>query len=290
MFHHRCSLAMVVLSAVVSLALQRTGWLDRVVQFQKEKFLNQLADLAPIKITAKILPKPEGYVDSTHWDYDSVVRLLTLIRESEAAKPVHKALRRMLRPTRRLMMSIKESKIRFPSINKEHNDLYYDGYDSSKENMLPAPPPVPEDQVVLVVSNPVEARLPSARISVKLLREILEARARAAREMHTTAKSEPWIEFLKNRTATDVPTTDATLDGKGPAEEVVFHTSFPSSDEDYDDDKTTAAGGTEGAGGATTAAGGAGDDATGAGGDAAATTAAPEGEPGEPEAPAEPER
>lgn len=55
-------------------------------------------------------------------------------------------------------------------LQPEQNEFYYDGYSSSEEQELPAPPPVPEDEVVLAVSNPVEARLPSARISIKLLR------------------------------------------------------------------------------------------------------------------------
>ncbi|RVE50497.1 hypothetical protein evm_004826 [Chilo suppressalis] len=45
-----------------------------------------------------------------------------------------------------------------------------------------------EDDAVLVISNPVEARLPSAQISVKLLRDILEKRAQAARIMPATRR------------------------------------------------------------------------------------------------------
>uniref|UniRef100_A0A2A4K702 Uncharacterized protein n=1 Tax=Heliothis virescens TaxID=7102 RepID=A0A2A4K702_HELVI len=149
---------------VVAVSLSPGGWLDRVVQYYKAKFFDELEKYAPINIHATMSEKPPGYVDSQEWDYDSVIRLLTLIRGSENAKPVRSALRRMLQPTRRLMMSMQESMQRFPSLMSDTNNFYYDvEYDEEEE--LPPAPPLPEDEMVVVVSNPVEARLPSAKIS-----------------------------------------------------------------------------------------------------------------------------
>ncbi|XP_021192549.3 keratin, type II cytoskeletal 1b [Helicoverpa armigera] len=189
-----CKLLPVLLTCVVvAMSLNPGGWLDRVVQFYKTKFYNELEKLAPINIHAAIHEKPPGYVDSQEWDYESVIRLLTLIRTSENAKPVRTVLRRMLQPTRRIMMSMKESMHRFPSLMKDTNNFYYDVEYTDDEEEIPSPP-LHEDQMVIAVSNPVEARLPSAKISVQLLRDILVARAQAAKQMPPTARSIiPWI-------------------------------------------------------------------------------------------------
>ncbi|XP_026747909.1 uncharacterized protein LOC113508925 [Trichoplusia ni] len=182
--------------------IRRAGWLDRVVAYHKEKFIKDVEKFAPVNINVTLTKAPPDFVDSQEWDYNSVIRLLALIRESETPVHVRRELRRMLKPTRRIMMSVKESMKFFPSLSKlESNSFYYDieYYDSEE---LPPPPRVPEDEVVVVVSNPVEARLPSARISVKLLREILLARAIAARAMPSTEKSTiPWIPMNKTNAA-----------------------------------------------------------------------------------------
>ncbi|KAH9635605.1 hypothetical protein HF086_012274, partial [Spodoptera exigua] len=121
-----------------------------------------------------LITKPEGFVDSNKWNFESVARLMFLLKSSEAAKPTHRALRRMLQPTRRIMMSIKESVQRFPGIHlfcmvQSGNNIYYDIEYSGEDEADPKPQPLPEDQMVVVITNPVEARLPSSRITVQLL-------------------------------------------------------------------------------------------------------------------------
>ncbi|KAF9802902.1 hypothetical protein SFRURICE_015499 [Spodoptera frugiperda] len=187
-FNRSCITVLVAVVAVVALGLHqsasKTGWLDRLVLYHKERFINELrkvksyagasrstsAPIEPTPFNATLLPKPAGFVDSGGWDYESVVRLMIMLKSSEAAKPTLKSLRRMLQPTRRLMMSMKDSMQKFPGLKAESNDIYYEiEYTSQEEESVPAPEELPEDQVVVVVSNPVEARLPSTRISVQLL-------------------------------------------------------------------------------------------------------------------------
>lgn len=70
------------------------------------------------------------------------------------------------------------------------NDFYYDIEEPaiSEESNEHAPRNTISDDDILYISNPVEARLPSAQISVKLLKRILETRASAARAMPTTLR------------------------------------------------------------------------------------------------------
>ncbi|KAL0809732.1 hypothetical protein ABMA28_011238 [Loxostege sticticalis] len=150
------------------------GWLDRLAQYHKEKFLKEVNEIAPIKIKATIIPKPLGYVDAKEWDYESVIKLLTLMRESEEAKPAMLALRRMLGPTRRFM-SRAQSFHFFPSLSKKlKNEIYYDFesdelYPDVESLNLTKPGYLAEDSII-VLSNPVESRMPSSQISVRLLK------------------------------------------------------------------------------------------------------------------------
>ncbi|KAJ2939811.1 hypothetical protein O0L34_g18005 [Tuta absoluta] len=182
------------------ITVRKTGWLDRVIGYFKQRFVADVQDkLPPIEFKAKIVKAPDGYVDSKKWDYDSVTRLLKLIRSSEKTKPLAKALRRALHPkTRR---SFKGSKIqksyknfpKYPSkhVNVFYYDSYYDDYGagSDDDDFGSCGNETIDDDDIITVSNPVEARLPSAHISVKMLRELLEARAAAARVMPPTRPS-----------------------------------------------------------------------------------------------------
>ncbi|KAF9422092.1 hypothetical protein HW555_002113, partial [Spodoptera exigua] len=176
-----CTTILVVVVAVMALGLHQSvpkmGWLDRLVQYHKERFINKLrrtkpftgTNSVPPNFNATLITKPEGFVDSNKWNFESVARLMFLLKSSEAAKPTHRALRRMLQPTRRIMMSIKESVQRFPGL-QSGNNIYYDIEYSGEDEAEPKPQPLPEDQMVVVITNPVEARLPSSRITVQLLR------------------------------------------------------------------------------------------------------------------------
>ncbi|XP_064076017.1 uncharacterized protein LOC113391615 [Vanessa tameamea] len=179
---------------MASINIRRAGWLDRMVEYQKNKFFDDLKKLPVVQIKAKIEQAPFGYADSQDWDYESVVRLITLIRDSDGAKSVRQALRRSMQSNRRFM-SVVQSLKAFPSLAKDHdNHFYYDmdageyyadaKYDTFDDKT--------EEDRIIVVSNPVEARLPSASISVKLLKSILENRAEAGRHKPTTKKKIPW--------------------------------------------------------------------------------------------------
>ncbi|CAH0404390.1 unnamed protein product [Chilo suppressalis] len=185
-----------------TLELRPAGWLDRLVLHHRQKLLRDMRDQAPVEIKASLHPRPEDYVDSPLWDFHSVLHLMTLVRYSPSAGPVRAALRRALGPATRRFMSKAQSYKHFPSLAKESlNYFYYNVF--SEEMKVDSGEGLPdrlEDDAVLVISNPVEARLPSAQISVKLLRDILEKRAQAARIMPSTRR--PSIKWT-----TTTPTT-----------------------------------------------------------------------------------
>ncbi|XP_037300440.1 uncharacterized protein LOC115447023 isoform X2 [Manduca sexta] len=204
-----------------SINIHRGGWLDRLVEYHKQNFYKELVEIAPLQIDASIQRAPPGYRDAKGWTVESVMHLLVLISESERARPVRIALRRMLRPTRRLSMSKQKSYKLFPSLSKNiENYLYYE-VDTDEEyvDQDSGYSGIPDDEAVVVVSNPVEARLPSAQISVKLLRDILDARAQAARVMpSTTKRTIPWQVMNTTKTVADNATSpsgaaDGATDG-----------------------------------------------------------------------------
>ncbi|CAB3233452.1 unnamed protein product [Arctia plantaginis] len=108
------------MSVLGNIDVRRGGWLHRVVQYHKGKFIRELRKLAPIQIKAKIIPAPKGYKDSDKWNLESVLHLIVLIRTSQAAAPVYRALRRSLMPSRRIMMSMADSFKHFPSLSNVH--------------------------------------------------------------------------------------------------------------------------------------------------------------------------
>ncbi|KAM3956201.1 uncharacterized protein ACR2FA_009841 [Aphomia sociella] len=186
------------------LEIRPAGWLDRVVTFYKNNFYKDLSKVKPVQIEASIHPAPPGYVDSAAWNYDSVIHLLALIGESETAAPVRRALRRSLRPARRFM-SRHESFKAFPKSPQQLLLRYRHRRGLPRGREPPRRGYRLDDDDVILVSNPVEARLPSAQISVTLLRDILEARAAAGRVMPTTTKSTfHWVSISK--TAEDATT------------------------------------------------------------------------------------
>ncbi|CAH2101628.1 unnamed protein product [Euphydryas editha] len=187
--------------ALGSISIRRAGWLDRVVAYHKNKFFEELKSLPIVQIKATIERAPPGYKDSQDWDFESVDRLLTLIRDSDGAKDVRQALRRSLGSSRRFM-SIAQSFKAFPSLMKDHpNELYYD-IDSGEyyADVSSNTTSKCTDDDIIIVSNPVEARLPSASISVGLLKSILENRAKAGRYMPTTKKIIPWSPISRDTT------------------------------------------------------------------------------------------
>ncbi|XP_063836596.1 uncharacterized protein LOC135085728 [Ostrinia nubilalis] len=205
----------VSLTAVGSTWFQ-TGWLGRLVQYHKTKFLDELNEVAPIKIKASIVQKEPGFVDSSEWDFNSVLRLVTLMRQSQQTAPARRALRRMLQPMTRRFISKAQSYKFFPSLSKNHpNEFYYD-IDSDEmyeEADNTTSSSLLDEDAVLVITNPVEARLPSAQISVKLLKQILENRAKAGRQMPTTKKALKATEKDNETTSDDnVTATDTSND------------------------------------------------------------------------------
>ncbi|XP_059046824.1 uncharacterized protein LOC131842302 [Achroia grisella] len=197
MFFIKCGVVFYYITmAVASLSVRPAGWLDRLVMYHKHQFYNDLNKVAPVQITATIERAPPGYVDSTAWDLKAVLHLLVLIRESHTAAPVRRALRRALRPARRFMNWHQSFKA-FPSLSKGY-EFYYDidTDEDYQESQVSTGRYVLEDDDVIVVGNPVEARLPSAQISVRLLRDILEARAQAGRIMPTTLRTPIVVDML----------------------------------------------------------------------------------------------
>ncbi|CAH2252742.1 jg10184 [Pararge aegeria aegeria] len=193
-----------------SISVRRAGWLDRVVEYQKKHFFDDLLSQS-MKITVKVEKAPPGYADSKDWDYDSVIRLLTLIRDSEGAAPVRHAFRRAIK-TNRGFISFSESFKAFPSLIKDHpNDFHYE-VDSGEYYADVSPINIDgklEMNDIIVVSNPVEAKLPSASISVDLLKQILENRAAAGRVLPTTVLDISWPVTAKNSTSAKEVTENA---------------------------------------------------------------------------------
>ncbi|XP_072948473.1 uncharacterized protein [Epargyreus clarus] len=195
------------ITGTASFSLRQPGWLDKVVVYHKNKLFDDFRKLPTVKIKATLEVAPPGYVDSTEWDFPSVIRLLNLIRASETAIPVRRALRRILGGRRR--MNFQESVKAFPSLSKDLKTyIYYDWDSGEYYGDVVTEETFPDDEAIIVVSNPVEARLPSAKISISLLRDILESRAKAARYMPTTQKTFPWSSMTK-ATTTAAP-ADAT--------------------------------------------------------------------------------
>ncbi|XP_022122442.1 uncharacterized protein LOC110998222 [Pieris rapae] len=196
-----------------SVDIRKTGWLDRLVEYHRHNFIQDLQKIPDVQLKAKVTNAPPGYLDSEDWDYSSVLRLLSLIRQSEGLGPVRRVLRHALQATRR--MSIKESLKLFPSLHKEiPNDLYYD-IEETVEYYDVKTPKYNENKTlenaIIVVSNPVEARLPSAMISVNLLKEILENRAKAARYMPKTKMTFIWKAKNNTRLSSSAPQEATTL-------------------------------------------------------------------------------
>ncbi|KAL4712198.1 hypothetical protein ACJJTC_011059 [Scirpophaga incertulas] len=192
-------LTVICASALGSLQLRPSGWLDRLVDYHKQKFLQDVQDTQSVEIKVSIIPRPHGYVDSPNWDVASARRLW-------------RAVGHQIR-TRRFL-SRQDSFKYFPSIGKGlPNYMYYDigtadyGEPDISTDIL-------FDDDVLIVSNPTEARLPSSKISVKLLRQILEARAEAGRVMPPTTKVT--IKWRKGSTTASTASNDQgnmTTDG-----------------------------------------------------------------------------
>ncbi|KAI5652171.1 hypothetical protein NE865_00509 [Phthorimaea operculella] len=191
----------IFVSTPSEITVRKAGWLDRVVEFYKQRFIADVQEkLPPIEFKAEIVKAPVGYVDSKKWDYASVKRLLKLIRSSEKTKPLAKALRRALHPkTRRTFKGSNKQKSykNFPkypskSVNIFYYDSYYDEYGAGSDDEdsdYSCTNDTLDDESIVTISNPVESRLPSAHISVRMLREVLEARAAAARVMPSTRSS-----------------------------------------------------------------------------------------------------
>ncbi|XP_060808848.1 uncharacterized protein LOC106138896 [Amyelois transitella] len=78
----------------------RTGLLDRLVQFYKSNFLYDLVHVAPVRVDVTIGQAPPGFTDSPAWDYDSVIRLLDLIKDPEIAGPLRRTLSDVLPRTK----------------------------------------------------------------------------------------------------------------------------------------------------------------------------------------------
>ncbi|XP_013143101.1 PREDICTED: uncharacterized protein LOC106106982 isoform X2 [Papilio polytes] len=88
----------------------------------------------------------------------------------------------------RRFMNYADSLKAFPSLSQDHeNNIYYD-MDATHNEQETWNSGLNADNSVIVITNPSEARLPADTISVKLLRETMEARAKAARSTPSTTK------------------------------------------------------------------------------------------------------
>ncbi|XP_050685706.1 uncharacterized protein LOC126980158 isoform X2 [Leptidea sinapis] len=232
-----------------SMTIRRAGWLDRLVDYHRETFLKDLRRLPVVQIKAKIAKAPPGYVDSTEWDYESVVHLLDLIRKGEGMESVRTSIRRVLRPSTRRRITGRRGVMRKHARGRWDEKLNL----SFEEEEYAVVDPITENEV-LIVSNPVEARLPSAMISIHLLKEILENRSKAARYMATTKRVFTWK--IMNKTQASVSTSAGTTCDSTGTEVYVSSTANASEGE------ATSGGGATGGGGAT-AAGAGGTDVTG---------------------------
>ncbi|CAK1546549.1 unnamed protein product [Leptosia nina] len=173
MFLLRALIPYILVLTQANVNIRKSGWLDRLVEFHRFNFINDLQKIPAVQLKADIVPAPPGYIDSEKWDFPSVIRLLSLIRQSEGLGPVRRAIRHALQSTRR--MGIKDSLKLFPSLKKHlPNDLYYEIEESVEYYNDVNTPKYSEnktlDDAIILVSNPVEARLPSAMISVNLLK------------------------------------------------------------------------------------------------------------------------
>ncbi|CAH2056026.1 unnamed protein product, partial [Iphiclides podalirius] len=219
MFSRYSFVAFYASMSVATISFKQSGWLDRVVEYHKNRFLADLKTLPGVQIKASIERAPHGYVDPVNWDLDSVLRLLGLLQHSGGAAPLFQHLRRTMLGRR--FMKYADTFKAFPSLSKDHpNYFYYDieSIDYEVEASSDFPGEITDDSIV-VISNPAEARLPAAQISVRLLREILEARAVAARYIPTTRTTILWKPMNKTTMAgttaalTTIP--DVTKSGGG---------------------------------------------------------------------------
>ncbi|XP_013143037.1 PREDICTED: uncharacterized protein LOC106106925 [Papilio polytes] len=199
------SVLLLCVSTSLGVNIERGGWLDRLVHYHKNRLFNELKELPPIKIKASIVQAPLGYRDAEGWDVEQVLRLLSLLQRG-VARPVLRYLRRSM--PRRRFMKFADTFLAFPSLALDHpNDFYYDvaSNEFNGEEDQWGPREI-TDESIIVVSNPTEARLPSAQISVKLLKEILEARAIAARYIPTPKKVIMWKPMSTKSTVADAGT------------------------------------------------------------------------------------
>ncbi|XP_014355242.2 uncharacterized protein LOC106708277 [Papilio machaon] len=208
------SLVLLYVSTSLGVNIERGGWLDRLVHYHKNKLFDELKELPPIKVKASIVHAPAGYRDSAGWDLENVLRLLSLLQR-DVARPLLGYLRRSM--PRRRFMKFADTFLAFPSLALDHpNDFYYDvgsnEFNGEEESWGPGEI---TDESIIVVSNPTEARLPSAQISVKLLKEILEARAIAARYIPTSKKVIIWKPMSTESTTAASAASDAGNTGTG---------------------------------------------------------------------------
>ncbi|XP_013175958.1 PREDICTED: uncharacterized protein LOC106124052 isoform X2 [Papilio xuthus] len=154
----------------------------------KKDFHDELTYVPAVRIRASIERAPDSYADSAAWDVESVLRLTSMLRQSQKADTVVQHQQNIM-PGRRFM-NYADSLKAFPSISQGHaNNFYYDtDVVQNNEQEPPWNSGQNADNSVIVITNPSEARLPADTISVKLLRETMEARAKAARFTPSTTK------------------------------------------------------------------------------------------------------
>ncbi|XP_013143100.1 PREDICTED: uncharacterized protein LOC106106982 isoform X1 [Papilio polytes] len=134
---------------------------------------------------ASIEKARDSFVDSAAWDVESVLRLTSMLRASQKAET--EVEQQQIMPGRRFM-NYADSLKAFPSLSQDHeNNIYYD-MDATHNEQETWNSGLNADNSVIVITNPSEARLPADTISVKLLRETMEARAKAARSTPSTTK------------------------------------------------------------------------------------------------------
>ncbi|XP_061728032.1 uncharacterized protein LOC133533096 [Cydia pomonella] len=179
---------LILLLACMGASKLQQSWLDRMVAYHKKNFLEEFSRLPPLTVTVE--KAPAGFVDSPKWNRESVLRLVMLVEVLDA-RQARQAIRRALSPSRRFDLPPgKNTFDLFPSWSKDHpNHFYYDDMVQYDEKMTNAPQDdVVTDDTVVYISNPVEARLPASRITVRLLRDIMETRAIGLRKMPSTPR------------------------------------------------------------------------------------------------------
>ncbi|CAB3220861.1 unnamed protein product [Arctia plantaginis] len=80
--------------ATANVVVNDDGWLDSLLEKNKDKLEKYVKKDNSVDIQAVILPKPDGFKDPKNWSLGSVLALIKLIKESKSSEPVLQIMRR----------------------------------------------------------------------------------------------------------------------------------------------------------------------------------------------------